>query len=189
MDIEFSVKMWTRDDGATCFTATPKRRGGRKETPHEKKRVSTMPTAYTLVKRGKSFSTVDKGYRALVRDYPERWRDVTEQCLKLMRDVRRTDNERRLREQQVKVDEISSIAAFKVDGITLLRMRNKGASATFSALVPIGDSDSFSHIFTFLISKGRVMETAEVKSFLRKFPVNGWAMIGWMERSVTDGEK
>lgn len=183
------VKMWTRDDGATCFTVTPKRRGGRKETPPEKKRVSTMPTAYTLVKRGKSFSTVDKGYRALVRDYPKRWHIATEQCLALMRNVRRTDNERRLREQQVNACEISAIAAFKVDGITILKMRNKGTSATFAALVPIGDSDSFSHVFTFLISRGRVMDTVEVKSFLRKFPVNGWAMIGWMERSVTDGEK
>lgn len=148
-----------------------------------------MPTAYTLVKRGKGFSTVDKGYRALVRDYPERWRNVVGQCLALMREEWRSENELRLREQPISVGEKGFVMMFNVNDLTFLRLRKRGASATYTALVPVGNSGSFSHVFTFSISKGKIKETAEVKSFLRRFPENGWAMIEWMERSVINGEE
>lgn len=181
--MKFSVEEKTRDDGARCFILTPSRRDS------DLGEKSTMPTSYTLVKRGKGFSVTDKGYRALVRDYPKTYHLALDVARSVIRDGDRKERESWLRKKRISVEKLPSPPACVIEGLMAIRMRKRGSSATFVILVPDTDGDSFSGVFTFLISKGKTKETADVKSFLRKFPHNGLAVINWMENEVTNGEK
>ncbi|MBM9615323.1 hypothetical protein JWJ90_13645 [Desulfobulbus rhabdoformis] len=132
---------------------------------------------------------MDKGYKALVRDYPKSYKQAIAQCLEIIRGEQREKMEAERRSVSIEVVEsLQPPRTFFVEGMTVLWFKKRGLAARFVVLVPSGKHQIFSTVFTFLVSKGKVKETRETLAFVRKFPANGLAVINWMEEAV-NGKK